>query len=186
MLTDEVQLCSDCFVQMMHHRLSSPYLPDTDHSDYLVEQFQDIQDVCSTSMPALTTRAPPSYPPVPTASAMSNYSTGHFSNFSMNNSTNQSQCDGQLIHEGMRRRSISFSKHGQHHPFRYVKHKGTRDVGSLAIATNCSLCDELSEKYGVTTGDLQEASGNDDCSHTDDLCLPAPCTVKKVPDGTSW
>jgi hypothetical protein len=72
------QLCSDCFVKMMYQRLSNPYLPDADFSGYLVEQFDDIQSVCSTTM-ALTTRALPTYPNVtlatPTPSATGNSTT---------------------------------------------------------------------------------------------------------------
>jgi hypothetical protein len=55
-LYSDEMLCSDCFVQLFHLRLSSNYLPDDDYSDYLVEQFQDIQDVCSTTVGAISTR----------------------------------------------------------------------------------------------------------------------------------
>ncbi|KAF8847799.1 hypothetical protein BDZ45DRAFT_698908 [Acephala macrosclerotiorum] len=56
-------LCSDCFVQLMYQRLISPYLPDHDYSDYLIEQYQDILDVCNytDNMPELVIRAPPVY-----------------------------------------------------------------------------------------------------------------------------
>ena len=44
---------------MFRQRLYSAYLPDQDYSDYLVEQYLDIQDVCTvSSMPDLTTRGP--------------------------------------------------------------------------------------------------------------------------------
>lgn len=49
-------LCSDCFIKLFSLRLSSDYLPDHDYSDYLVGQFQDIQDVCSTDAGAISTR----------------------------------------------------------------------------------------------------------------------------------
>lgn len=42
---------------MLYNRVISPFLPDTDYSDYLVDQLQDIADVCSTSIPNITTRA---------------------------------------------------------------------------------------------------------------------------------
>ena len=42
-LYNDSMLCSDCFVQMMYYRVTSDYLPDSDYSDYLVDQFQDIQ-----------------------------------------------------------------------------------------------------------------------------------------------
>jgi LysM repeat protein len=48
---------------MMFKRLSSPYLPDSDHSDYLIAQYQDVLDVCNATnnMPELVIRAPPDY-----------------------------------------------------------------------------------------------------------------------------
>lgn len=52
----------------MWHRINSAFLPDTDHSDYLIEQYQDIQDVCQIAMPESVIRALPNYadaPPVP-------------------------------------------------------------------------------------------------------------------------
>ncbi|KAF2649567.1 carbohydrate-binding module family 50 protein [Lophiostoma macrostomum CBS 122681] len=50
-------LCDDCFVQMLYTKVTSEFLTDTDHADYLVGQLQDIADVCNTSIPAITTRA---------------------------------------------------------------------------------------------------------------------------------
>lgn len=50
---------------MFHQRLASPYLPDQDHSDYLVMQYQDILDICNVPMPDLVIRAPPNYENVP-------------------------------------------------------------------------------------------------------------------------
>ena len=55
---------------MMYQRLISPYLPDHDFSDYLIEQYQDILDICNATnnMPELIIRDPPNYanatPPV--------------------------------------------------------------------------------------------------------------------------
>ena len=46
---------------MFHQRMSSPYLPDSDYSDYLVAQYQDILDVCKASMPELVVRSLPFY-----------------------------------------------------------------------------------------------------------------------------
>jgi len=61
-LYNDTMLCSDCFMKMFYQRLSSDYLPDSDYSDYLVDQFQDIQDVCSTTVGNLSTRAFYPYP----------------------------------------------------------------------------------------------------------------------------
>ena len=55
-LYPDSMLCSDCFIQLFNLRLSSDYLPDHDYSDYLVDQYQDIQDVCSTTVGAISTR----------------------------------------------------------------------------------------------------------------------------------
>ena len=41
---------------MLHMRLSSPFLPHGEYTDTLVDQWSDIQKVCSTSLP-LTTRS---------------------------------------------------------------------------------------------------------------------------------
>lgn len=47
----------------MFKRLSSDYLPDHDFSDYLINEYQDILDVCNATnnMPELVIRYPPSY-----------------------------------------------------------------------------------------------------------------------------
>lgn len=56
---------------MMYQRLTSPYLPDHDYSDYLIGQYQDILDICNYTniMPELVIRMPPDYatavPPTP-------------------------------------------------------------------------------------------------------------------------
>lgn len=47
--------------------MSSPYLPDSDYSDYLVGQYQDILDVCKATMPELIIRDIPSYVDAPVA-----------------------------------------------------------------------------------------------------------------------
>ena len=62
-LYDDDTLCSECFVQMLYQRVSSPYLPDHDFSDYLIEQYQDIIDVCNGTddYPELIIRIPPGY-----------------------------------------------------------------------------------------------------------------------------
>lgn len=135
----------------MHQRLSSPYLPNVDHSDYLVAQYQDIQDVCTTTMPALTTRDLPAYAaaPAPTVTPSANSIT--------TNSTSPSKCLGQMI-----------------------------QPGTDAAPSGSSYCDQLSVKYGVTTGDLQKAIGNSDCSVMSPICMPASCSLQQVPAGASW
>ncbi|KAJ8124182.1 hypothetical protein ONZ43_g37 [Nemania bipapillata] len=58
-------LCSNCFLSVLWWRINSPFLPDTDYSDYLIEQFQDIKDVCNVTMPDSLIRTLPSYAAAP-------------------------------------------------------------------------------------------------------------------------
>jgi hypothetical protein len=51
---------------MLCYRVTLNYLPDMDYSEYLVDQLQDIADVCSTSIPDITLRALPTYNPIST------------------------------------------------------------------------------------------------------------------------
>ncbi|KAL1963092.1 hypothetical protein VTN77DRAFT_8738 [Rasamsonia byssochlamydoides] len=138
-LYPESMLCSECFILMMYQHLSSPYLPDADFSDYLVDQFDDIQSVCSTTM-ALTTRVVPTYANyTPTATATST-TTG---------ASSTSTCPEQII----------------------------------PTASPALTCDELSQKYGVTTGDLVVATGDWACGITSPACLPLNCTLDYIPFG---
>lgn len=55
-------LCSECFLKLMHARISSEFLSDEDHSDYLVQEFQDIQNICQTTIAVnIATRSLPNY-----------------------------------------------------------------------------------------------------------------------------
>lgn len=47
-------VCSDCFVKILHKRLSSPFLEDNDWTQNLITQFHDIEANCSTSIPLAT------------------------------------------------------------------------------------------------------------------------------------
>ncbi|KAK8097735.1 uncharacterized protein PG998_013221 [Apiospora kogelbergensis] len=58
-LYDDDTLCNDCFIEMLYQRVTSSLLSDEDHSDYLVDQLQDIGDICSTSIRDFTLRAVP-------------------------------------------------------------------------------------------------------------------------------
>ncbi|KAI1171674.1 hypothetical protein F4777DRAFT_582718 [Nemania sp. FL0916] len=49
-------LCNGCFINQLHARVISPFLPGSDHSDYLVDQLYDIQDVCNVTLPDYTVR----------------------------------------------------------------------------------------------------------------------------------
>ncbi|RYP41199.1 hypothetical protein DL767_001203 [Monosporascus sp. MG133] len=53
-LYDRDLYCSDCFLQIYRKRLLNPWLPNANFTDYLIDQFDDIQRECSTSLPYTT------------------------------------------------------------------------------------------------------------------------------------
>ena len=163
---------------MYFQRISSPYLPDSDYSDYLISQYQDIIDVCNATMPDLVIRAPPQYenalPPVPGF------------NFGTNNAT--IPAGNTTIHGPY---SMNTTIHGPY-PMNSTSVNGTGAInntcqGQLIQPSNIhTSCNSLAQAYSVTTGDLQAAIGNDDCSLTAPVCVPAACTLKKVPANATW
>ncbi|GJC90661.1 lysM domain-containing protein ARB_01155/01156 [Colletotrichum liriopes] len=54
LLTIFLQLCSDCFLKIFHHRLLAPVLEKSEFTDYLVEQHGELETFCSTAMPLTT------------------------------------------------------------------------------------------------------------------------------------
>ncbi|KAI1458827.1 hypothetical protein F4805DRAFT_114666 [Annulohypoxylon moriforme] len=140
----DTTICSPCFLIVMWHRINSLFLPDTDYSDYLIEQYQDILDVCQIAMPDSMVRALPGYAAAPNATFLPP-GTDPANNSSAPNA-NSGNCTSQLISTG-------------------------------------TGCDSLSQKYGITTGDLQTATNSDDCTISNATCLPSACTLKQVKDG---
>ncbi|KAI0431904.1 hypothetical protein F5Y09DRAFT_340145 [Xylaria sp. FL1042] len=134
--SDEL-LCSDCFVWMLWYRVNSVFLANADYSEYLIDQLQDIQDVCSTQLPEVTIRNLPPYANA-TVSAVTTTTSSP---------ATSTTCAGQSV-------GVSEPASGD--------------------------CDELSSKYGVTTGDLQTLTNSDDCQITISLCLPSACALKQV------
>lgn len=61
-LYDDELLCSECFMKQLYARVTSEFLQDTDYGDYLVNEYQDVQNVCKKSMGELVTRIVPAYP----------------------------------------------------------------------------------------------------------------------------
>jgi hypothetical protein len=76
-LYNNTLLCSDCFISMLYQRITSDYLPDSDYSDYLVAEFQDIQDVCSTTIAANISTRPIWNLPTAFPTAITNSSTNN-------------------------------------------------------------------------------------------------------------
>ena len=87
------QLCDDCFIQMLYQRVTSPFLIDSDYADYLVDQLQDIGDVCNTSIPAITVRAPQTFPPAPPLTSIA------FTTTSTSPLPTSTVCAGQTINQ---------------------------------------------------------------------------------------
>lgn len=126
---------------MMYQRLTSPYLPDHDYSDYLIGQYQDILDVCNyaNNMPELVIRVPPDYTTVVPPTLEFNVTT-------------DTTCNGQTIV------------------------KSTLDPNAN--------CNTIAQAFHVATGDVQAATGDDNCAiSTDSICLPAPCSLHQIATG---
>ena len=61
-LYDDDLLCSECFMKLLYARVTSEFLQDTEYGDYLVNEYQDVQNVCKKSVGELVTRVAPGYP----------------------------------------------------------------------------------------------------------------------------
>lgn len=168
-------LCSTCFVNMFFLRVSSPYLPDLDYSDYLVEQYYDIIEVCGISaMPQLVVRLTPDYDDAP----------GYFDGQPVNNTIqpfvggvsgippNATAANGTCAGQ-----TLTFNQ-----------------IAKVANGINPSVtffCDALSVAFNVTSGDLYQAFGNYGCdtlspnATSATWCLPQGCTIYEVPANAS-
>ena len=156
----------------MWWRINSPFLPDADESDDLIEQYQDITDVCNVTLPPALIRALPSYPTAPSPTYLPP-GTDPNENMTVSDSA---PCGGQTISASTKKRS--------HPSFENFHHSSGHSRVKRASA---GTCDFLSQTYGVTTGDLQMITGTDDCSFDDpSICVPSKCDVVQVGDSQSW
>lgn len=154
---DDDLLCSECFLKLMHARISSEFLPDEDHSDYLVEQFQDIQDVCQTTIAeTIMTRRLPDYPVAITATP----TYGEVPATVTDTEPEPLTCpEGQAVLD-----------------LRYT----TSENYVLA-------CAEISLRHGVATGNLVVGTGNKACwVDAGEICGPLPCRLRRVREGDTW
>ncbi|KAK1579648.1 LysM domain-containing protein [Colletotrichum navitas] len=195
-LYDDDLLCSECFLNMMYRRVTSEFLPDTDHSDYLVSEFQDIQSVCQTSVGPLATRAVPLYPyaselqelnetaPEPTGTP----STGApiVGDDGLPWDPEEDPEDPGIDEE---------IPDGEEDP---DEAEPEPEPAEPVVPTNCTAravdvryasldgieaCNELGEEYGVATGQLMYATGADDCYSYDFVCVPEACQLLRVNAG---
>ena len=148
---------------MLYTRVTSQFLPDSDHSDYLVGQLQDIGDVCSTAIPNITVRAVPSYDVAPSQTSIPIGTITPTTSI-----TASPTCTGQTVSVGAKKRALRI----------YHRLVDARQAPSS--------CDTLSTKYGVATGDLQTITKSETCAITASVCLPAACTLQLVPNGSTW
>ncbi|KXH42795.1 LysM domain-containing protein [Colletotrichum salicis] len=192
-LYDDDLICSECFLNMLYRRVTSEFLPDTDHSDYLVGEFQDIQSVCQTSIGPLATRAVPLYPyatelnetaPEPTDIP----STGapilgdDGSPWDPEEDTSDPGIDEEI-------------PDGEEDP---DEAEPEPEPAEPVVPTNCTAravdaryasldgieaCNELAEEYGVATGQLMYATSTEDCYSYDFVCVPEACELLRVNAG---
>lgn len=148
---------------MLYARVTSPYLADSDHSDYLVDQLQDIGDICNTTIPNITIRALPSYETAPPVTSI-NF-VGTTSSTSKPPAT--TTCSGQVLNSSKKRSDGGYGREA--------------DKGDAT-----SACDRLSKAYGISTGDLQAKSSSANCSITGNVCFPSACKLQQVPSGSTW
>jgi hypothetical protein len=95
-LYPDALLCSDCFVQLLYARVTSPFLQDSDHADWLVDQLQDVADVCSTSIPDITTRAVVTWDAAPAPTYAANFTT----TTTTGAAAGTTGCSGQVVSAG--------------------------------------------------------------------------------------
>lgn len=158
---------------MLQARVESPYLPDLDHADFLVGQLQDVADVCNiTSLGAISTRPLFSYDvaPSPTSQTFGNGTSSTIPSVSAS-----ATCTGQVVRNSATKRAMEYLN----------VHRRADDNSKLEVRQN-SGCDALSQKYGVTTGDLQTITNSDSCTISGSVCLPAACTLQQVPNNSTW
>lgn len=174
-------LCSECFLNLMYKRVTSDFLADEDHSDYLVREFQDIQDVCQTTVGELATRVPPQYPsatngigwePSEPGSPTTGEPTATATATAVPNP--DPNCES-----------------GQ-----WVDVFATRE--STRAETDLEKCNELAELHGIATGDLMVTTGSPSCTMEPDdylendesdegwFCGSLTCQLLRVNEGDTW
>ncbi|MCJ1307825.1 hypothetical protein MMC25_001473 [Agyrium rufum] len=221
---------------MLHLRLSSDYLPNSDYSDYLVVQFQDAQDACSTTVAALSTRAIWPFPVATMFVANASTSVTAASSIAAASSTAavtatttttssimtptptqagmvtncnkfQEAVSGDGCYSIATSNDITLADFELWNPavgqncaglfagYYYCVAVSLDSTSSACQMINTSIgvtssnatiaCNQLLELYGVITGDLLTNTEGDDCYSDSIICLPPPCELMQVPQGTT-
>ncbi|CZR68554.1 uncharacterized protein PAC_18453 [Phialocephala subalpina] len=141
-LYDSDLYCSECFIKLWRQRLVSPLLPNSTFTDYLLDQYEDIQSNCSTSLPVTTY----SKTLLVSTSAAATTTSGA-SATSSPAPTATGSCMGQLV-----------------------------DPDPVNLVT----CNDVTDKYNVTTGDVRVATNDYYCQFNTTICLPLPCELDTI------
>ncbi|KAF2130204.1 carbohydrate-binding module family 50 protein [Dothidotthia symphoricarpi CBS 119687] len=153
-LYDDDLLCSECFLKVLHARVTSDFLQDTDFGDYLVDEFQDIQNVCQTTVGELVTRVIPGYAHV-TDGAEIGRPTNTASPITTDPTPTSTTCAGRTI-DVRPDREEDLTCHD-------IAEKYQIASGDIAVATNSEFCDSEAEVCIPSPCDLYRVSRNDTC-----------------------
>lgn len=153
-LYDPSLYCNECFLLLWRQRLLSPFLVDGNWTQYRIKAFDELQDSCSVSLPYTT----------------SDYSLFVGTQTPAPTSTSLPIC------------SFDVSK-GE-----YICPTSTSASGPAPTCTGQLIeppmrppgCNALADQYGVSTGDLRVAAGNDFCKFNSPICLPLPCETRAI------
>lgn len=171
-LYPDTLLCSECFLKMFYLRLASPFLPDLDQSDFMVDQWFDMLDVCNanSTMPELLVRTLPYYEAAP--------------GFSIDGSSNATESLADPLPLGANRtcnstlseRVITFAN---------------LIVPPIDYSTQ-TPCDIIPPYLEASTGDVQQIMGNPGCvpafntTEIPSVCAPLPCKVVRMSANITW
>lgn len=133
----------------MWYRINSVFLPDADYSDYLIEQYQDIQDVCQMSMPDSVVRALPNYPAAPSPTYLPP-GTDPAANDTTPEPTGSATCSGQTLSPGT-------SGAGSCDGLSQAHGVTTGDLQAVTGNTDCSFTDSICVPDACT---LQQVTGS--------------------------
>ncbi|KAF9874723.1 LysM domain-containing protein [Colletotrichum karsti] len=183
-LYEDDLLCSECFLNLLYRRVTSEFLPNTDHSDYLVAEFQDIQSVCQTSVGPLATRAVAVYPfasefnetaPEPT-------STPEVDTDPWNPGPDDHPgFDVELPEEVLDMNNAEPLP--EQEPFVPTNCTARAVDVRPASGEGIDACNVLAETYNVATGQLMFETNAEDCYSFDFVCVPEACELLRVNAG---
>ena len=156
-LYDDELLCSECFLDILHARLTSDFLQDTDFADYLADEYQDIQSVWGKRSEPLTTRALPGYPHITEAADIGKPVPSPSPTTSGADPT-ATECTGRMVE---------------------IRPGGTDEEEFLT-------CDDIAEQFNVASGSIAVATKSHFCDAVGEVCLPEPCELYMVAENDTW